>query len=153
MQAEFSRVDRIGQGAFSSFTREITNLERRIPIVGNTLSGVTRELLRMGDAKKPVDELGNAFNRFRTVLGEIATGRNAGAAGELRNLGVSLQQALRNPEAAFQTFIGGLRGMQTQAGQTALAVNVLGANVGTKLLPALEGATAETASTGWRVHT
>jgi hypothetical protein len=151
LRSNFGEVSRLGQTAMRGLNTEFAALARHVPVIGPALSHVTRELLSMGGAVHQVNELEGAFRRFRSVLGQVATGGNASAAGEFRNLGIEIETALRNPQAAFGTFITGLRGMQTQAGQTALAVNVLGSNVGSQLLPALQQTNTAAAGTTSRL--
>lgn len=146
----FGDISKVSEGALRGLNNQVAQLARQVPLVGQPLAGVTRQLLNLTSAKKEVDDLSGAFKRFQTVLGQVAAGGNKPALGELKNLGIDVDAALRSPQQAFQTFITGLKGMETQAGQTATAVNVLGANVGAQLLPQLTatGGAAQGASAG-----
>lgn len=146
VRGELAQMGSVGKGAFAGVLNEITNLERRIPLVGQPLAGITRELFKMGTAKAPIDELAGAFKKFQGILAQVSAGKNPIATDLFKDFGIDADKGLRSPSIAFAKFREEFRRFPDEAGRARIAADLFGADA-SKLIPVLEGAEGATVAT------
>jgi hypothetical protein len=74
--------------------------------------------------------------KFRVRLADIAAGKGntAQAAGELKELGISISDALKNPDAALASVLLGLSQMKSTVGKSVVATSLFGSVLSSKLM-------------------
>ena len=84
------------------------------------------------------EQLQNAFTKTQSALADLATGQSSPAATALQQLGLTTEQAALGMEHNLQGIVESLSNLESQTQQAALANELFGDRLGSKLLPLLQ---------------